>query len=110
MVERRIKTVKGPIAVRPLFLHKEERVAGLVFVTLLALLVYTILEMRCRRAGMYITARQVLERFELLAATYIQFSDGSWLKLPSALNEAQQQLIDLLKFPPPGAYFEPVEA
>lgn len=110
VVERRIKTVKGPIQVRPLFLHKEERVQGLVFVTMLALLVYTILELLCRRAGKYITARQVLERFELLAATYIQFGDGSWLKLPSALNEPQQQLIDLLKFPPPGSYFESSEA
>lgn len=110
VVERRIKTVKGPIQVRPLFLHKEERVEGLVFVTMLALLVYTILEMLCRRAGNYITARQVLERFELLAATYIQFGDGSWLKLPSALNETQQQLIDLLKCPPPGSYFERSEA
>lgn len=110
VVERRIKTVKGPIQVRPLFLHKEERVEGLVFVTMLALLVYTILEMLCRRAGNYITARQVLERFDLLAATYIQFGDGSWLKLPSALNETQQQLIDLLKFPPPGSYFERSEA
>lgn len=110
VVERRIKTVKGPIQVRPLFLHKQERVEGLVFVTMLALLVYTILEMLCRRAGNYITARQVLERFELLAATYLQFGDGSWLKLPSALNETQQQLIDLLKFPPPGSYFEPSEA
>ena len=110
VVERRIKTVKGPIQVRPLFLHKDERVEGLVFVTMLALLVYTILEMLCRRAGNYVTARQVLERFELLAATYIQFGDGSWLKLPSALNETQQQLIDLLKFPPPGSYFERSEA
>lgn len=110
VVERRIKTVKGPIQVRPLFLHKQERVEGLVLVTMLALLVYTILEMLCRRAGNYITARQVLERFELLAATYIQFDDTSWLKLPSALNKTQQQLIDLLKFPPPGSYFEPSEA
>lgn len=66
--------------------------------------------MLCRRAGNYITARQVLERFELLAATYIQFGDGSWLKLPFALNEAQQQLIDLLRFPPPDAYFGATEA
>lgn len=110
VVERRIKTVKGPIQVRPLFLHKKERVAGLVFVTMLALLAYTILEMLCRRAGRHITARQVLERFELLAATYFQFGDGSWLKLPSALNETQQQLIDLLRFPPPGSYFECSEA
>ena len=51
MVERRIKVVKGTVRIRPMFLHKQERVERLVFVTMLALLVYTILEMLCRRAG-----------------------------------------------------------
>lgn len=110
VVERRFKTIKGPIQVRPLFLHKQTRIDGLVFVSMVALLVYTILEMLCRRNGQHITARQVLERFELLSATCFQFADGSSLMLASALNEAQQQLIDLLKFPPPDAYFEPSEA
>jgi len=110
VVERRIKTVKGPIRIRPLFLHKEERIESLIFVTMLALLVYTILEMLCRRAGRHITTRQVLEKFELLSVAYIQFADGSWLKLPSALNEAQRQLIGLLRFPPPGDYLHRSEA
>jgi transposase len=43
VVERRIKVVKGPIRIRPVFLQKEERVEGLVFVAMLALLGYTIL-------------------------------------------------------------------
>lgn len=110
VIERRIKVVKGPIQIRPLFLHKEERIQGLVFVTMLALLVYTILEMLCRQAGKQITARMVLEKFELLGATYIQFADGSWLKLSSALNQAQRQLMDLLRFPPPAAYLKRREA
>jgi len=107
VVERRIKVVKGPIRVRPMFLHKQERIEGLVFVAMLALLVYTILEMLCRGAGQQITARQVLERFELLGAVYLQFGDGSVLKLPSALNAFQGQLIELLKFPDPAAYLRP---
>ena len=110
VVERRIKVVKGPICIRPMFLHKEERIEGLIFVALLALLVYTILEMLCRRAGEPITARQVLERFERLGAVYLQFSDGSWLRLPSALTSFQGQLIELLRFPPPGIYLQSSEA
>jgi len=110
VVERRFKVVKGPVRIRPLFLHKEERIESLVFVAMLALLVYTILEILCRRAGEQTTARRVLQRFERLAATYIQFSDGSQLKLPSALNADQQQLIDLLRFPPPRVYLRPSEA
>jgi transposase len=109
VVERRIKVVKGPIRVRPIFLHKEERVEGLVFVAMLALLVYAILEMLCRRAGRWITARQVLEKFELLGAVYLQFGDGSVLKLPSELNASQRQLIELLRFPDPAVYLRPLE-
>ena len=109
MVERRIKVIKGPVRIRPLFLHKQERVESLIFVAMLALLVYTILEMLCRRAGHFITARQVLEKFERLAAVYLQFGDGSVLKLPSALNSFQGQLIELLRFPDPAAYLRPTE-
>jgi transposase len=110
IVERRIKVVKGPLHIRPMFLHKQERIEGLVFVAMLALLVYTILEMLCRRAGQSITARQVLEKFELLGAVYLQFGDGSVLKLPSALNAFQGQLIKLLRFPEPAAYLRTLEA
>jgi len=110
IVERRIQVVKGPVRIRPMFLHKQERIEGLVFVAMLALLVYTILEMLCRRAGQWITARQVLEKFELLGAVYLQFGDGSVLKLPSALNAFQGQLIELLRFPEPAAYLRTLGA
>jgi transposase len=109
VVERRIKTVKGPVRIRPMFLHRQERIEGLIFVAMLALLVYTILEMLCRKAGQWITARQVLEKFELLGAVYLQFSDGSVLKLPSALSAFQGQLIELLRFPDPALYLRPLE-
>ena len=110
IIERRFKVVKGPVRIRPMFLHKQERIEGLIFVAMIALLVYTILEMLCRRAGRPITARQVLEKFERLGAVYLQFSDGSVLKLPSALTPFQGQLIDLLRFPHPQVYLRPLEA
>ncbi|MDQ4075371.1 MAG: IS1634 family transposase [Chloroflexota bacterium] len=105
VIERRIKTIKGPVALRPLFLHNEERIEGLVFVSMLALLLYTILEMLCRRAGHHITARHVLETFERLGAIYLPFADGSWLKVASALTDAQRHLLELLRFPPPASYW-----
>jgi hypothetical protein len=110
IVERRFKLVKGPVQIRPVFLHKPERVEGLILVAMIALLVYTILEMLCRKAGQSITARQVLETLDRLGAIYLQFGDGSILKLPSALTAFQGQLIDLLKFPAPEVYLQPPEA
>ena len=110
VVERRIKVVKGPVRIRPMFLHKQKRIEGLILVAMIALLVYTILEMLCRRAGQWITARHVLEKFERLGAVYLQFGDGSALKLPSALSPFQGQLIELLRFPPPEVYLRLSEA
>lgn len=60
---------------------------------MLALLVYTNLEMLCQRVGQPITALQALEKFERLGAVYLHFRDGSQLRLPSALNSVQAQLM-----------------
>jgi hypothetical protein len=43
---------------------------------MLALLVYTILEMFCCRAREWITARQVLEAFEWRGPVYLEFGVG----------------------------------
>ena len=60
--------------------------------------------------GQSITARQVLENFERLGAVYLQFGDGSVLKLPLGLTPFQGQLIELLRFPYPEVYLRPSEA
>lgn len=49
-VERRFGDFKGPLAVRPVFLKDNRRIASLVFVVYLALLVYCLLERQVRKA------------------------------------------------------------
>lgn len=48
-VEKRFRGVKGPLAVHPLFVHQDRRIEGLVFITLVALLVRAILERAIRQ-------------------------------------------------------------
>jgi transposase len=67
-VEKGFRTMKGPLRLRPVFLHKEERIAGLVFVNMLALLAYSVVEIKCRREGVMVTGEEVLKRFAHLAA------------------------------------------
>ncbi len=50
--EKRFALVKGPLAVRPVYVHKEERILGLVFCTMVALLLFALLELVTRRAGL----------------------------------------------------------
>ena len=39
-LEKRNQTLKGPIRIRPLFLHKQERIESLIFICMLALLAF----------------------------------------------------------------------
>ena len=50
-IEKRFCTVKGPLLVHPLFVHSDQRIEGMVFISLLALLVRALLEQRCRQRG-----------------------------------------------------------
>ncbi|WP_406411430.1 IS1634 family transposase [Streptomyces sp. NBC_01614] len=49
-VERRYGELKGPLAVAPVFLHGNKRIAALLHVLMLALLVYSLIERQVRRA------------------------------------------------------------
>src|SRR5262245_12787598 len=48
VVERRYGTVKGPLAVAPMFLHSNQRIHALVHVICLALLVFSLIERHAR--------------------------------------------------------------
>lgn len=50
-VEKSNAYLKGPLRVRPVYLHTDARIEGLMFITLLALLVRALLELRTRRAS-----------------------------------------------------------
>ena len=49
-VERRYHELKGPLAVAPVFLHGNKRIAALLHVLMLALLVYSLIERQVRSA------------------------------------------------------------
>jgi Transposase len=49
-VERRYGDFKGPLAVAPMFLHNNRRIAALITVICLALLVFCLVERQVRRA------------------------------------------------------------
>ena len=49
--EKRYALLKGPLAVRPCYLHKQERILSLVFCTMVALLLFALLEWELRQSG-----------------------------------------------------------
>jgi len=55
-VEKRFRAVKGPLLVHPLLVRSDARIEGLVWLTLVALLVRAILERICRQRDLAISA------------------------------------------------------
>jgi len=108
-VEKRISHFKGPLRIRPLFLEGDERIASLVFVVMLSLLIYSIIEMLCRRSGFpKITTRTVLFYFEHLLILTSIFSDNSRLTVTQSLSDIQRTILKALSFPDPESYISPL--
>jgi transposase len=107
-VEKSHANLKGPLRVHPLYLHSDQRIAGLVFVTLLALLLSAILALRCRRAGLKDSPERILQAFGGLYATDLTFVDGSHYVQLGRLTAFQQRVLAGVQFPPPTRYLEPL--
>lgn len=58
LIENRFRDWKGPLAVRPLFLHNNRRIAALVAIISLALLLYGLIERQVRRGLAALTERE----------------------------------------------------
>lgn len=107
-VEKQNRALKGPLQVRPLYLHTDERIEGLVFVTFLALLLRAVLALRCRQANLSSSVDRVLAGFASLYATDQTFVDGSCLSQLGALSPFQQRVLTGLHFPPATRYLRPL--
>jgi transposase len=103
-VEKRFRVVKGPLLVRPLFVRTDRRIEGLVFITLLALLVRAILERTCRQRGLHVTAKRLFRGFATLQAVDLTWADGSLQRRASEMTAFQAQVLHTLGWPTPEVY------
>ncbi|MBU2447641.1 MAG: IS1634 family transposase [Bacteroidetes bacterium] len=95
-VEKANRTLKGPLRLRPVFLHNDQRIEALIFVTMLALLTYSILEMKCRRRGLHVTSEAILKGFAHLALIYTVCRDSSVVVRLTPLTRFQRQVVAAL--------------
>ncbi len=103
-IEKRFRTVKGPLLVHPLFVHSDERIEGMVFISLLALLVRALLEQRCRRRGITESVDRLLRKFESLQAIDIRWQDGSCQRQATQMSDFQTHVLRRLGWRMPHAY------
>src|SRR5579871_435398 len=83
--EKRFALVKGPLAVRPVYVHKQERILGLVFCTMVVLLLFALLELLLRRAGLPLSGQQFLAACTPLSVVVLLLHDGSSLRQVTGL-------------------------
>jgi hypothetical protein len=96
-VEKRFQVAKGVLRVRPIYLHKDERIAAMLLVNMIALLVYSLAERRCRRNGLKVTGRQMLYEFGSLHVIETCFRDGSVLYHCMPLTPQQLEILKRLE-------------
>ncbi len=108
LVEHANRQFKGPLAVRPVFLHSPHRVEALVFLLMIALMVYFLLQ-RTYRANTpddaaekehRTTAATILKSFSNYAIVFHRNSIGRSVS-PTRLTTRQRNILNRLEFPTP---------
>lgn len=102
--EKRFALVKGPLAVRALFVHKQERVLGLIWATMVALLLFALLELHVRRAGLSVSGKTVLAQAAPLAVVLLLLPDGTILRRLANLGPPVTDLLRRLGWPAAACY------
>ncbi len=90
--------------------HKNaQRIIGQTAEIMLALLVFSILEMLAKRNGIVMTGESILKQFQTMTVVYTIFRDGSCWKQVAPLIQFQNEFIQALGLPDPDAYLEPIK-
>lgn len=92
-LEKRFQVAKQVLRVRPIYLHQDQRIAAMLWVNMLALLVYSLAERRCQRGGLPITGRRLLYEFAPLHVIETHCWDGSVLRRCMPLTPQQQDIL-----------------
>ena len=85
-------------------MRTDRRIEGLVFITLLALLVRELLERTCRQQGLQLTAERLFQGFATLQAVDLIWADGSLQRRASEMTAFQIEVLNTLGWPTPEAY------
>ena len=110
-IEQSFRTIFSELAIQPVWLHKEERIKGLLAVCILALIVYTLLELCSERAGLdseyyhKLTARAIIRTFGRVYLRQIQVETMPPQR-ELIMSPDQAYIIAQLQFPDPLTYID----
>ena len=104
-VEKCFRLCKNDLHVSPLYLHQDQRISAMLFLNMVALLVYTVLQRQMQQQGVQLTTRRLIQRLEPLTIIETICWDGSSLRrltpddpdLLALLEQVAGTLDDLLQ-------------
>jgi hypothetical protein len=79
-VETCFHICKDDLEVSPLYLHQDHRIASMLFINMVALLAYTLLQRQIQNQGLQMTTRRLIARLDQLTLIETQCWDGSCLR------------------------------
>lgn len=113
LVESSFRAIGTDLAVNPVHLQRDERIAGLVLVYILALTILCLLGLGANRAGLEgdyyyrMTPQAMLRRFTHLHVTLVH-ARGQPAKIHIELTPGQIEVLQALNLPDPQRYLRPV--
>ena len=76
-VETCFHVLKSDLKLSPLFLHKDERISAMIFINMVALLAYNMLQHQVQQHGLQRTTRQIIAQLDNLVVIETVYVDGS---------------------------------
>jgi transposase len=95
-VEKDNRISKSDLCVSPIRLHKDDRIEAYLFINMVALLAYTILERQVKQSGLMITTRRIIEQLDQLSIIETHCWDGSYLIRMTPVTQEQADLLRIL--------------
>jgi len=93
-VETCFHIAKDDLAVSPLYLHGDQRIAAMLFINMVALLAYNLLQRQCRQQGIAETTRRLIQRLDRLTIIETRCWDGSALRRLTPVDPELLALLD----------------
>lgn len=109
VIEQRFRALKSDLKVEPVWLHNEPRIRALLLVFVLALIVYTLIELSSERAGLStkryhkMTARELIHAFRVVDLIELRVR-GKPTQWQLQISDEQTRLLQRLRLPLPTNY------
>lgn len=85
-VETCFHICKDDLAISPLYLHQDQRIVSMIFINMLALLAYNLLQRQIQQQGLQMTTRRLIQRLDQLTVIETHCWDGSSLRRLTPLD------------------------